>query len=242
MTTLPSFLQDTKDTVSKLREVRFSDKTQLASLDVESLYTNISHELGLKAIKYYLESISVYLHAHNEFVLSLLSFVLTHNFFLFNGKYYHQIRDTAMGTTCAPIFAKLFLRWWESLFVFSEDLVQYPTHIKFWGRYIDDMLIMWEGMESLFHELVATLNTNEVGMHFTSCTFSSLRKKVPKSTVIRCIGTFDANNYKIKRVVDKYWPVLTNDEHVNTPHPSITYRKGRSINDTLVHSFMKNCS
>lgn len=39
--TLPSFLQDTKDTVSKLREVRFTDNPFLPILDVESLCTNI---------------------------------------------------------------------------------------------------------------------------------------------------------------------------------------------------------
>lgn len=73
-----------------------------------------------------------------------------------------------MGTSCAPTYANLFLGWWESQIVFSDDLSNYTSHILFWGRYIDDILIFWDGTKALFHDFVDTLNLNNIGMHFTS--------------------------------------------------------------------------
>lgn len=167
--TLPSFIQDTKDTVTRLDEIHLTPNTLLASLDVESLYTNIQHDLGIAAIDYYLNTRSIYLQPHNKLILDLLKFVLTKNYFLFNGKFYHQQRGTAMGTTCAPTYANLFLGWWESQIVFSDDLITYTSHILFWGRYIDDILIIfWDGTERHFHDFVSALNSNNIGMHFTS--------------------------------------------------------------------------
>lgn len=166
--TLPSFLQDTKDTVTRLNQIHLSPNTFLASLDVESLYTNIQHDLGITAITHFLNTRSVYLQSHNKLILDLLRFVLTKNYFLFNGKFYHQQRGTAMGTTCAPTYANLFLGWWESQTVFSDDLVEFTSHILFWGRYIDDILIFWDGTETLFHDFVTVLNSNDIGMRFTS--------------------------------------------------------------------------
>lgn len=41
-------------------------------------------------------------------------------------------------------------------------------HISFWGRYIDDVLIFWDRDKHLFQDFVHVLNTNQIGMHFTS--------------------------------------------------------------------------
>lgn len=165
---LPSYLQDTKDTVLSLQEITVTADTYLASLDVESLYTNILHDLGLQAVKYFLSTSSIYFRTHDDLVITLLNFVLTKNDFLFDDKIYHQQRGTAMGTTCAPTFANLFLGWWGKYLVFSEDLVSFTSHVTFWGRYIDDILILWDGDRSLFLDFVAALNDNNIGMHFTS--------------------------------------------------------------------------
>lgn len=89
MWTLPSFLQDTKDTVTRLNEIHVTSQTMLASLDVELLYTNIQHDLGIAVVKHFLDMRSIYLHPHDKLILDLLLFVLTKNNFLFNRKFYH---------------------------------------------------------------------------------------------------------------------------------------------------------
>ncbi|MEW8548130.1 MAG: hypothetical protein AB2693_31895 [Candidatus Thiodiazotropha sp.] len=51
---IKSFIKDTTDFFSKL-PTTVSPETILVPFDVESLYTNIPHDLGLKAIQYWLE-------------------------------------------------------------------------------------------------------------------------------------------------------------------------------------------
>ncbi|CAH2324775.1 Hypothetical predicted protein, partial [Pelobates cultripes] len=48
---------------------------------------------------------------NDDYKNDLLKFILTHNFFLFQNKYYHQVQGTAMGTSCAPSYANLHLGW-----------------------------------------------------------------------------------------------------------------------------------
>lgn len=51
---------------------------------------------------------------------------------------------------------------------FSEKFYQFTKHIFFWWRFIDDVLIFWEGDVQTFQDFVQALNINEIGMHFTS--------------------------------------------------------------------------
>lgn len=44
----------------------------------------------------------------NCFVLDLLSFILTTNYFVFMDQLYLQVRDVAMNTCCAPSNANLY--------------------------------------------------------------------------------------------------------------------------------------
>lgn len=79
MSALPKFLKDTKDTVTKIYGITVSEQTILGSLDVEFLYSNIKHELGLKAVIFFLNTKGIQFQAHNHFLLTLLNFTLIHN-------------------------------------------------------------------------------------------------------------------------------------------------------------------
>ena len=51
-----SYVKDTTDFIKKIEVIgRVSDDSYLVSLDVRSLYTNIPHKRGIKAIKQKLE-------------------------------------------------------------------------------------------------------------------------------------------------------------------------------------------
>ena len=86
----------------------------LCTLDITSLYTNIPHNEGIQSIK---ELLAIHRHTntlpHNSYIVELLEVVLTNNYFDFNGKHYHQISGTAMGTKLAPSYANLFLTKFE---------------------------------------------------------------------------------------------------------------------------------
>ncbi|XP_075442459.1 uncharacterized protein LOC142487291 [Ascaphus truei] len=167
--TLPSYIRDTMDVLARLAHITVDDNTLLATCNVESLYTCIDHEDGLRATQFYLsmQNVSAGL---MDLVLKLLRFILTHNYFIFRNRYYLQKRGTAMGATCAPSYANLFLGWWEREIVFSEDNVEFTQHVLLWLRYIDDVLILWQGTAAGFKGFVDALNHNNMNIKLTfSC-------------------------------------------------------------------------
>lgn len=83
--------------------------TLLASLNAEALYSNIDHNLGIQAVSQFLYTESITYIEHNDFVVLLLRYLLTHNYFMFVGTFYLQFKGTAMVTVYAPNFESLFL-------------------------------------------------------------------------------------------------------------------------------------
>ncbi|CAJ0958547.1 unnamed protein product [Ranitomeya imitator] len=163
VTALPSYIRDTSDLLTKLEGVLVEPDTIIASIDVEALYSSIRHQDGLSAIRHFLSSRGIQCRPHNAFLLELLNFGIQRNYFLFCGRYYHQLRGTAMGSPCAPTYANLLLGWWEDKF---EDETWCPR-IIFWGRFIDDILVLWKGDVGSFTDFVSYLNTTLEGLFFT---------------------------------------------------------------------------
>ncbi|XP_075181514.1 protein spinster homolog 1-like [Anomaloglossus baeobatrachus] len=106
--TLPSYVRDTMDVLRRLEDVQLEDGVLLIILDVEVLYSSISHEYGCEAVEYFLKMKGTHMWKHNKFVMELLRFVLSRNYFLFAGRVFHQLRGTAMGSLCAPTYANMF--------------------------------------------------------------------------------------------------------------------------------------
>ena len=87
----------------------------LVTFDVESLYTNIEHNLGIEAITYWLNQYrhEVNQRFTNEFITDAIKIVLENNTFFFNDEFYLQTSGTAMGTKMAPTYANLVLAYLE---------------------------------------------------------------------------------------------------------------------------------
>ena len=50
----------------------------------------------------------------------------------------------------------------------------YVNHVVYWTRYIDDLFIVWGGMEQEALEYIDILNTNEYNLRFTHILRASL--------------------------------------------------------------------
>uniref|UniRef100_A0A8C5P7I8 Reverse transcriptase domain-containing protein n=1 Tax=Leptobrachium leishanense TaxID=445787 RepID=A0A8C5P7I8_9ANUR len=337
---LPSYIRDSTQMLQFLSNLTLTENVLLCSLDVESLYSCIPHNLGLEHVKYYLDRRGEKHKKHTTFVLQLLQFVLTHNFFLFDHKFYRQITGTAMGTSMAPSYANLHLGWWEQFVVHGPEFIEYHHRIIEWKRYIDDIFILWDGSRDSFIDFVNKLNQNDLNLKFTfeiqkhtinfldvsinksldgqimttlyrketatnnllnwesfhppplkrgiptgqyirlRRTCSSLEdfktkakdlramfkqkgypnrclkrayqnalltnrdltlqdKQKNTDTCIRMIGNFDTGWYEIRKICERYWPLLTQDLHLQkalTKHASITSRRCSNIGDQVVHS------
>ncbi|XP_053571499.1 uncharacterized protein LOC128661246 [Bombina bombina] len=165
--TLPSYVKDTTDLLKKLDGVVVGEKTILASLDVESLYSSIPHNVGLLAIKRFLETRGPRYLEHTEFMMVLLEFILKNNVFSFDGQVFRQIRGTAMGAVCAPTYACLHLGSWESD-IFEQHVDTFDNKVLMWVRYVDDVLVLWDGTVEEFNTFVSILNHNDRNIFLTS--------------------------------------------------------------------------
>ena len=108
----------------------------MVSFDVVSLYTNISHDQGIKAINSWLTKYPELIHERfsKESILESIKIILENNNFYFIDKMYTQVQDTAMGTKFAPTYATLVLGY-------LEEKLYVQTEIKYgkeFARYIKD--------------------------------------------------------------------------------------------------------
>lgn len=177
---LPSYIKDSTAVLNIMNNQRNEDFDYFLSMDVESLYTNIAHESGIDAVRFYLE-ISNIEDQVKDFLLQLLAWSLSHNYFTFNGDFYLQLRGTSMGSKYAPQFACLFMGWWESQFIYNSDNNSFKNNLRYYGRYIDDILILFKGTKSsllAFYDYInnthpcvkLTLEHSKTEIHFLDLT------------------------------------------------------------------------
>lgn len=117
----PSLLKDTKHVINLLNMVEWQPTYLLVTADVASLYTAISHQLGHEAVRHFL-SLEILLFQPNRviFILELLDFAMTHNYFWHDGAYYLQIKGVAMGAKFAHSMANIFMSKWEEEIVSTQ--------------------------------------------------------------------------------------------------------------------------
>ncbi|CAJ0951090.1 unnamed protein product [Ranitomeya imitator] len=162
---LPSYVKDTTDVLSRVDGVLVDPGVLLVDADVQTLYTCIDREHGLAATLLFLGASDLG-GPLCDFILELLRFVLTHNFFVFEDTYYLQKRGTAMGAACAPSYANLFLGFWERS-IFGDVGAQSADHVLCWMRYIDDVLFLWGRTAQQLREFMNRLNNNSLNIKLT---------------------------------------------------------------------------
>ena len=65
---------------------------------------------------------------------------------MFENEHYLQTRGTAMGSRMAPNYAGLYMGLFEEEAIFGHNNA-FLTHIKLSRRYVDDILVLWDGSE-----------------------------------------------------------------------------------------------
>ena len=97
-------------------------------MDVRSLNTSIPNNEGIAATK------KSYIHK-----TTFLALILTLNNFVFNSKFYLQIKGCAMGTICAPAHANIFMAEFEQEYIYR--LIKDKSILFL--RYIDHIFMVW---------------------------------------------------------------------------------------------------
>ena len=165
---IKSYVKDTKDFLLKLPH-QIPEDSILVSFDVESLYSNIPHDLGLEAIAFWINKYPSEFPSRiiNEFVLEGIKIIIENNSFHFNDSYFLQTKGTAIGSKFAPVFATLVLAYLEEKMYteseeeFGSDFRQYlEANYK---RFLDDCFLIFTRSEdqlTKFHNLLNDLHSS----------------------------------------------------------------------------------
>lgn len=94
-------------------------------------------------------------------------FILTHNYFVFGGSHYLQVQGVAMGTTCAPPYANMYLAGWEHHIFSSDGLSKFDSFVFEWHRYIDYILLLWTRISELVGPFLNYIIVNMYNISFT---------------------------------------------------------------------------
>ena len=122
MRRVASYLENSTDLVNTLSKTKLPTNSLLCTLDIESLYTNITHKQAVIAF-------ARRFRAHPKFVfyLDLLKFVLSNNVFQFDGRFFSQRCGIAMGTKLAPALATIVVADFEEKYLAESPPATSPS-------------------------------------------------------------------------------------------------------------------
>ena len=130
-------------------------------MDLRSLYTSIPNNEGIAATKKRYDN---YIHKTipTKIITKFLALILMLNNFVFNLKFYLQIKGCAMGGICAPAYANILMAEFEQKYVYP--LIK-DNSILFL-RYIDDISMVWTESEKQLNDFMSELNQKHPSIKF----------------------------------------------------------------------------
>jgi len=146
----PYILTSSKDLISKWKGSTLGENDLLVSLDVESLYTNIS----------VIDTCSML----NEFSFTLsriFKMITDYNYFSYNEKLYKQTDGIAMGSNCAVSIANLYM------FRYLDAFIAQRYSIREYCRYIDDIGFIFDSATENLDIMFRAVNQLHSGIKFT---------------------------------------------------------------------------
>lgn len=75
-----------------------------------------------------------------------------------------------MGANFAPSYANLTMAYWEENYIWHNN--RFGENIVYYGRFIDNIIIIWEGPLPTVENFVSFCNNNSLGLSFISVTDS----------------------------------------------------------------------
>ena len=149
----PSYVRDTYDFIDKIKAKTVNTGDYIFSMDVDSLYTNIGADAGLKSVRECFNSFPVK-DRPDDFILELLEVSLKRNDFTFDNQVYLQTKGVAMGKKFAPALANIFMAAWEQQALQSANL-----RPSLYLRFLDDIFGIWPHSLQEFEVFTTHLNS-----------------------------------------------------------------------------------
>jgi hypothetical protein len=127
--------------------------------DISALYPSIPIDFGVGSVEHTCRRLNVFNDATTlHFLLSLLRWVLSNNFCIFQNVIYHQVRGTAIGTPAAVNYANIVV------YDMERPILYRAINPSFYGRFIDYII------SALTHthaeEFIEMFNAINPSIHF----------------------------------------------------------------------------
>ena len=191
----------------------------LVTFDVESLYPSIPQGPGIEMVLQRVCPTSPPTSRRSNLknmLREFLKIVLGDNHFQFHNQHYDQIKGVAMGTSCAPQFANLFLASLEERALSSWQ----GTKPKLWLRFLDDIFMLWKGNQQelkLFH--------NHLNQQISSINFTM--ESSQEQAVFLDLQIYKGSRFRENKLLDVSLHVKqTNPQnflHYSSCHPPATF-------------------
>lgn len=91
----------------------------------------------------------------------------------------------------SPSYANLVMGVLEEKWIWGTEGAQWTDCILYWGRYIDDCLMIWTGTAQTLEELCNFLNSNDMNIKFI---YQSSRERIFFET---WNSTFNTTQYRV---------------------------------------------
>ena len=157
-------VQNTRDFVEQLKDVRLKQGECIISYGVTALFTSVPIQPVVNIIKQRLandEELQQRTTMSISHIINLLEFCLKSTSFVFNGQYYQQMEGAAMGSPLSPIVDNIFM---ES---FEKEALETASHPpSLWNRYVDDTFVIQE--EQYKNEFFHHINSLDDNIKFTA--------------------------------------------------------------------------
>ena len=142
---IPSYISNSEELLNDLDKLGpLPPSSKLFTSDATSMYSNIDPAEALPVLEAYLNEFS---HELNDTVrnqmkllVELTRLVMQNNVFKFGSTWWKQLVGTAMGTSCACIYATVFFAYFERKVISTK----YKSNFIFYRRKIDDIFAIWK--------------------------------------------------------------------------------------------------
>lgn len=167
---IPYILRDTTAFLKILDELNINKDTNIFTLDVVSLYTNIPHEEGARWVSdFYEETLPLWNHTSPDItpvdkniIYEMILLILKNTTFSFDNQFYCQNYGTTMGAIFSVKFANIYMHKWFEHFIPQYTGVKPP----FLARLVDDCFGIYDGSKDAFLKFLNFLNNCHPSIKF----------------------------------------------------------------------------
>ena len=124
------------------------------------MFTNIAVDKAVKLV----EDNRMGNYEYKKQLVKVIKECVQQNYFRFKDRFYIQEEGLPMGSSLSPILADIYIYIYIYMNDFEKRLLnctRYKGNIKLWVRYVDDILVIWEGSIEEKELFVKEVNTKE---------------------------------------------------------------------------------